>query len=161
MHRNKFYTVAAALAAAMCLTTACSENDDSTSSYDDYRLKCYEYLMENATREEVVSLPSGLQYEVLREGTGKTPKATDTVKCHYKGWLIDGTVFDSSYDNGAPATFPLNRVISGWTEGLQLMQEGSKHRLYIPYTLGYGPNGYASIPPFATLIFDVELIEVL
>jgi FKBP-type peptidyl-prolyl cis-trans isomerase FklB len=106
-------------------------------------------------------LPSGLQYQVLKEGNGRKPKATDQVKCHYEGTLIDGTMFDSSIKRGEPATFPLNQVIAGWTEGLQLMQEGAKYRFFIPYNLGYGERGAgASIPPYSTLIFDVELIEV-
>ena len=119
------------------------------------------YLAENAKKEGVVTLPSGLQYPVITEGTGKRPKATDKVKCHYEGMLVDGTLFDSSIQRGEPATFPLNQVIAGWTEGLQLMSEGSKYRFFIPYTLGYGERGAgASIPPFAALVFDVELIEV-
>lgn len=120
------------------------------------------YLAENAKKEGVVTLPSGLQYMVLKEGNGKKPKATDQVKCHYEGFLIDGTVFDSSIQHGEPAVFPLNQVIAGWTEGLQLMQEGAKYRFFIPYILGYGEGGAgASIPPYAALIFDVELLEVL
>ena len=120
------------------------------------------YLAENAKKEGVVTLPSGLQYMVLKEGNGKKPKATDQVKCHYEGFLIDGTVFDSSIQRGEPAVFPLNQVIAGWTEGLQLMQEGAKYRVFIPYILGYGEGGAgASIPPYAALIFDVELLEVL
>lgn len=120
------------------------------------------YLAENAKKEGVVTLPSGLQYMVLKEGNGKKPKATDQVKCHYDGFLIDGTVFDSSIQRGEPAVFPLNQVIAGWTEGLQLMQEGAKYRFFIPYILGYGEGGAgASIPPYAALIFDVELLEVL
>ena len=120
------------------------------------------YLAENAKKEGVVTLPSGLQYKVLTEGNGKKPKATDKVKCHYEGMLIDGTLFDSSIQRGEPATFPLNGVIAGWTERLQLMAEGSKYRLFIPYNLGYGERGAgASIPPYAALVFDVELIEVL
>ena len=119
------------------------------------------YLAENAEKEGVVTLPSGLQYLVIKEGNGKRPKATDKVKCHYEGMLVDGTLFDSSVQRGEPATFPLNQVIAGWTEGLQLMTEGSKYRFFIPYTLGYGERGAgASIPPFAALVFDVELIEV-
>ena len=118
------------------------------------------YLAENAKKEGVVTLPSGLQYLVIKEGNGKRPKATDKVKCHYEGMLVDGTLFDSSVQRGEPATFPLNQVIAGWTEGLQLMTEGSKYRFFIPYTLGYGERGAgASIPPFAALVFDVELIE--
>lgn len=120
------------------------------------------YLAENAKKEGVVTLPGGLQYMVLKEGNGKKPKATDQVKCHYEGFLIDGTVFDSSIQRGEPAVFPLNQVIAGWTEGLQLMQEGAKYRFFIPYILGYGEGGAgASIPPYAALIFDVELLEVL
>ena len=120
------------------------------------------YLADNAMKEGVVTLPSGLQYKVLSEGNGKKPKATDKVKCHYEGFLVDGTVFDSSIRRGEPAVFPLNQVIAGWTEGLQLMQEGAKYRFFIPYHLGYGEHGAgASIPPYAALVFDVELIEVL
>ena len=120
------------------------------------------YLAENRKNAKVIETPSGLQYEVLVQGTGRQPKATDTVKVHYEGFLTDGTVFDSSIQRGEPISFPLNGVIAGWTEGLQLMSEGSKYRLYIPYQLGYGERGAgASIPPYATLIFDVELIEVL
>lgn len=119
------------------------------------------FLAENGKKEGVVTLPSGLQYEVLKEGNGKKPTATDQVECHYEGKLINGQVFDSSYSRGETATFGLNQVIAGWTEGLQLMQEGAKYRFYIPYTLGYGERGAGqSIPPYATLIFDVELIEV-
>lgn len=120
------------------------------------------YLAENAKKDGVVTRESGLQYMVINEGTGKSPKATDSVKCHYEGFLIDGTVFDSSVQRGEPAVFPLNQVIAGWTEGLQLMKEGAKYRFFIPYLLGYGEGGAgASIPPYATLIFDVELIEVM
>ncbi|EFA45287.1 peptidyl-prolyl cis-trans isomerase, FKBP-type [Hallella bergensis DSM 17361] len=119
------------------------------------------FLAENGKKEGVVTLPSGLQYEVLKEGNGKKPTATDQVECHYEGKLINGQVFDSSYSRGETATFGLNQVIAGWTEGLQLMQEGAKYRFYIPYTLGYGERGAGqSIPPYATLLFDVELIEV-
>ena len=120
------------------------------------------YLAENAKKEGVITLPSGLQYQVLKEGNGKKPSAKDTVMCHYEGFLIDGTVFDSSIQRGEPATFPLQQVIAGWTEGLQLMQEGAKYRFFIPYRLGYGEGGAGnSIPPFAALIFDVELIQVV
>ena len=121
-----------------------------------------QYLAENAKKEGVVTLPSGLQYQVLREGNGRKPKATDHVKCHYEGMLVDGTLFDSSIQRGEPATFPLNGVIAGWTEGLQLMQEGAKYRFFIPYHLGYGERGAGgSIPPFSALVFDVELLEVI
>lgn len=119
------------------------------------------YLADNAKKDGVITTKSGLQYMVLQEGTGKSPKATDSVKCHYEGFLIDGTVFDSSIQRGEPATFPLGGVIAGWTEGLQLMKEGGKTRFFIPYNLAYGESGAAgSIPPYAALIFDVELIEV-
>ena len=119
------------------------------------------FLADNAKKEGVVTTESGLQYMVLTEGSGKHPVATDRVKCHYEGRLIDGTVFDSSYRRGEPATFPLNGVIAGWTEGLQLMGEGAKFRFFIPYNLAYGARGAVeSIPPYAALVFDVELIEV-
>ncbi len=120
------------------------------------------YLAENAKKEGVVTLPSGLQYQVIKEGDGKKPSAKDTVRCHYEGFLIDGTVFDSSVQRGEPAEFGLQQVIAGWTEGLQLMQEGAKYRFFIPYRLGYGESGAAgTIPPYAALIFDVELIKVI
>lgn len=120
------------------------------------------FLAENAKKEGVVTLPSGLQYQVLKEGNGKSPKATDQVKCHYEGTLINGKIFDSSYRRNEPATFPLNGVIAGWTEGLQLMKEGAKYRFFIPFNLAYGTRGAGQdIPPYATLIFDVELIEVI
>lgn len=119
------------------------------------------FLAENGKKEGVVTLPSGLQYTVLREGNGKRPSATDTVECDYEGTLINGKVFDSSYRRGEHATFPLNQVIAGWTEGLQLMQEGAKYRFFIPYNLAYGEQGAGqAIPPYAALIFDVELIKV-
>ncbi|WP_346747594.1 FKBP-type peptidyl-prolyl cis-trans isomerase [Prevotella jejuni] len=119
------------------------------------------FLAENGKKEGIITLPSGLQYQVLKEGNGKKPSATDQVVCHYEGTLIDGTVFDSSYQRNQPATFGLNQVIPGWTEGVQLMQEGAKYRFFIPYKLAYGERGAgAQIPPFATLVFDVELIEV-
>ncbi|MBF1600805.1 MAG: FKBP-type peptidyl-prolyl cis-trans isomerase [Prevotella sp.] len=119
------------------------------------------FLAENGKKDGVVTLPSGLQYQVLKEGNGKKPSATDQVVCHYEGTLIDGTVFDSSYQRNQPATFGLNQVIPGWTEGVQLMQEGAKYRFFIPYKLAYGERGAgAQIPPFAALVFDVELIEV-
>jgi peptidyl-prolyl cis-trans isomerase len=119
------------------------------------------FLAENGKKEGIVTLPSGLQYQVLKEGDGKKPSATDQVVCHYEGTLLDGTVFDSSYQRNQPATFGLNQVIPGWTEGVQLMQEGAKYRFFIPYKLAYGERGAgAQIPPFATLVFDVELIEV-
>jgi FKBP-type peptidyl-prolyl cis-trans isomerase FklB len=120
------------------------------------------FLEENKKRGNVVTLPSGLQYEILAEGNGKSPKPTDQVQCHYEGTLIDGTLFDSSIKRGKPAVFGVNQVISGWTEALQLMKEGSKWRLYLPYNLAYGEQGAGdSIPPYSSLIFEVELLKVL
>lgn len=119
------------------------------------------FLAENKKEEGVTTLPSGLQYQVLQEGSGKSPSKTDTVTTHYHGTLIDGTVFDSSYERGQPATFPVNGVIAGWTEALQLMKEGAKWRLFIPSELGYGSQGAGDdIGPNAALIFDVELLSV-
>ncbi len=119
------------------------------------------FLEENATRSEVNTLPSGLQYEVIEAGSGDKPSATDEVTVHYRGTLLDGTEFDSSYKRGEPATFGVNQVIAGWTEALQLMSEGAKWKLYIPENLGYGERGAGGqIPPYATLIFEVELISV-
>ncbi len=118
------------------------------------------FLTENSKRPEVTTLPSGLQYEILQTGTGPSPKNFHNVTCHYHGTLIDGTVFDSSVKRGQPATFPLNMVIKGWTEGLQLMPTGSKWRFFIPPHLGYGDRSVsAQIKPNSTLIFDVELIS--
>ncbi len=120
------------------------------------------FLAENKKQPGVVTTASGLQYTVLQEGTGRQPKASDTVRCHYEGRLLDGTVFDSSYRRGVPADFGLRQVISGWTEGVQLMKEGAKYRFFIPYNLAYGEHGAgADIPPYAALVFDVELIKVL
>lgn len=120
------------------------------------------FLAENKKRAAVTTTPSGLQYEVVKEGTGRHPKASDTVRCHYEGTLIDGTVFDSSYRRGMPAEFGLRQVIAGWTEGVQLMKEGAIFKFYIPYNLAYGERGAgADIPPYAALIFTVELIKVL
>ncbi|MCO6492124.1 MAG: FKBP-type peptidyl-prolyl cis-trans isomerase [Phaeodactylibacter sp.] len=119
------------------------------------------FLEANAQREEVTVLPSGLQYEVLQAGEGKKPGATDKVTVHYHGTLTDGTVFDSSVERGQPATFGVNQVISGWTEALQLMPEGSKWKLYIPSDLAYGPRGAGpKIGPYSTLVFEVELLKV-
>lgn len=120
------------------------------------------FLAENAKKEGVTTLPSGLQYEVIKEGNGKKPSATDRVQCHYEGTLIDGTIFDSSIKRGEPAVFGVNQVIKGWVEALQLMQEGAKWRLYIPYDMAYGEHGAGEmIPPYSALVFDVELIKVL
>ncbi|HHB80079.1 MAG TPA: FKBP-type peptidyl-prolyl cis-trans isomerase [Saprospiraceae bacterium] len=118
------------------------------------------FLAENATKEGVKTTASGLQYKVLKEGTGKQPKATDVVTVHYVGKLLDGTTFDSSVDRGQPATFGLNQVIPGWTEGVQLMKEGAKYRFFIPSDLAYGDAGNQAIPGGSTLIFDVELFKV-
>ena len=120
------------------------------------------FLRFNADQEGVVVLPSGLQYKVITEGSGKKPSATDKVKCHYEGRLVNGSIFDSSYKRNEPAVFGLNQVIAGWTEGVQLMSEGSKYEFYIPYDLAYGANGApGAIPPYAALTFVVELLEVL
>ena len=120
------------------------------------------FLAENKKRTGVMTTPSGLQYEIVKEGTGRQPKASDTVRCHYEGTLIDGTVFDSSYRRGMPAEFGLRQVIAGWTEGVQLMKEGSIFKFYIPYNLAYGEHGAgADIPPYAALIFTVELLKVM
>ena len=120
-----------------------------------------EFLKENAKRPGVKVTASGLQYEVLDATIGQKPKATDTVRVHYEGTLPDGTVFDSSYKRGEPISFPLNGVIAGWTEGLQLMSVGSKYKLFIPYHLGYGERGAgATIPPYSALVFTVELLGI-
>ncbi len=119
------------------------------------------YLEENAKREGVTVLASGLQYEVLVAGEGAKPSAEDTVRTHYHGTLIDGTVFDSSYDRGQPAEFPVGGVIAGWVEALQLMNAGSKWRLHVPSELAYGGQAVGSIPPHSVLVFDVELLDIL
>jgi FKBP-type peptidyl-prolyl cis-trans isomerase len=119
------------------------------------------FLVENGKKEGVKTTATGLQYLVLKEGEGPMPKATDTVKVHYRGTLVDGTQFDSSIDRGEPASFPLNRVIPGWTEGVQLMKTGSKYRFFVPFNLGYGAEGSPpDIPPYSTLIFEVELLSI-
>lgn len=120
-----------------------------------------EFLAENAKRPGIVTLPSGLQYEILSAGTGRKPSATDRVQCHYHGTLIDGTVFDSSVQRGEPAVFGVNQVIPGWVEALQLMPEGSRWKLYIPSKLAYGERQAGSIPPNSALVFEVELIKVI
>jgi FKBP-type peptidyl-prolyl cis-trans isomerase len=119
------------------------------------------FLEENAKKEGVIQRGSGLQYKTLTDGIGPKPKHTDTVKVHYEGTLIDGTKFDSSYDRGQPISFPLNGVIAGWTEGVQLMATGATYEFYIPHDLAYGTRGAGGvIPPFATLIFKVELLGI-
>ncbi len=129
----------------------------------DARLKdeASAFMASNKAKPGVQATASGIQYEIIREGTGGKPTAADTVTVHYKGQLSNGNVFDSSYDRGEPTTFPLGRVIPGWTEGLQLMPVGAHYRLYIPYELGYGERGAGpNIPPYSPLVFDVELIDV-
>jgi len=120
-----------------------------------------DFLVQNAERPGVITLESGLQYEVISAGDGATPDASSTVRTHYEGTLIGGEVFDSSYKRGEPAEFPVGGVIAGWTEALQLMQEGAKWRLFIPSNLAYGGRAAGSIPPHSTLIFDIELLKVL
>lgn len=120
------------------------------------------FLEENAQKDNIITLESGLQYEILVEGSGDKPAETDTVSTHYHGTLIDGSVFDSSVERGQPAQFPVNRVIAGWTEALQLMPVGSKWRLFIPHDLAYGPQGSGGkIPPYSALVFEVELLEIV
>lgn len=128
---------------------------------NDKKSEGEKFLAENAKNPAVQSTGSGLQYIVLQNAEGPKPVATDKVKVHYEGTLIDGTKFDSSYDRGEPIEFPLNQVIPGWTEGVQLMSVGSKYKFFVPYTLGYGEQGAGGvIPPFATLIFVVELLDI-
>jgi len=149
----------ASLLAAVCMTVAftpsflMSQNTPNAGA---------EFLADNASKEGVKTTPSGLQYKVVTEGTGKSPAATDLVKVHYRGTLLDGTEFDSSYKRNSPAEFPLNRVIPGWTEGVQLMKEGGKSIFYIPSNLAYGERGTPGGPigPNQTLIFEIELLEV-
>lgn len=137
-------------------------NGNAGSSGDQNLQEGIAFLAENGTREGVVQMESGLQYEVLQQGSGKKPGLRDKVRCHYHGTLIDGTVFDSSVQRGRPAEFPVSGVIQGWVEALQLMQEGSKYRLFIPSDLAYGTRGAGgSIGPNTTLIFDVELLEII
>ncbi len=141
---------------------AVSFGNPGTAMAQDNKAAGEAYLAANKKKEGVKVTASGLQYEVLKAGSGKQPKATDTVVVHYRGTLIDGTEFDSSYKRGEPIDFPLNRVIPGWTEGVQLMQEGAKYRFVIPSGLAYGPRGTPGGPigPDATLIFEVELLKV-
>ncbi|MHA6247984.1 FKBP-type peptidyl-prolyl cis-trans isomerase [Pontibacter sp. CAU 1760] len=145
--------------AMMALQQEMAEKQNSAGS--DNKEAGEAFLAENKEKEGVQTLPSGLQYQVLKEGTGKSPSQTDTVTTHYHGTLIDGTVFDSSYERNEPATFPVNGVIAGWTEALQLMKEGAKWRLFIPSNLAYGAQGAGgAIGPHSTLVFDVELLKV-
>ena len=162
-----FYILAIAL--VMGIATGC--DNKSTANEDDTDTVAIpenvnkrdgkRFLEENAKKEGVVTTESGLQYFVVKEGNDVHPTATDEVTVHYTGKLINGTVFDSSVERGEPATFALNQVIKGWTEGLQLMGEGAVYRFFIPYDLAYGEKGAGgTIPPYSTLIFDVELIKV-
>ena len=136
------------------------QNTMNTIKYGDTKAESEQFLAENALKEGVTTTESGLQYEVIKMGKGKKPAATDRVKVHYHGTLIDGTVFDSSVERGEPIVFGLNQVIKGWTEGVQLMPIGSKFRFYIPQELGYGAQQAGSIPPYSTLIFEVELLGI-
>ncbi len=133
---------------------------DMETKAQENKTKGAAFLAENAKKEGVKQTASGLQYKVITAGTGKSPKATDVVEVNYEGKLIDGTVFDSSYERGEPIEFPLNQVIAGWTEGLQLMKEGGKYEFYIPADIAYGEAGNAGIEPNSTLIFTVELLKV-
>ena len=146
-------------------TSETTNTEEATPEYGqqikDNKTIGREFMEENAKNDSVTQTQSGLQYMVLKEGTGAKPGPTDEVTVHYTGKLLDGTVFDSSVERGEPATFPLDKVIPGWTEGLQLMSEGSKYRLFIPSELAYGSKGSGDkILPNSTLIFDVELIKV-
>ena len=137
-----------------------SQFDSHSAGYGDTKEQGEKFLEENKLREGVIVTESGLQYEVLKMGKGKKPAATDRVKVHYHGTLTDGTVFDSSVERGEPIVFGLNQVIAGWTEGVQLMPVGSKFKFYIPQNLGYGERAAGSIPPYSTLIFEVELLDI-
>ncbi|MBR5674031.1 MAG: FKBP-type peptidyl-prolyl cis-trans isomerase [Muribaculaceae bacterium] len=172
MTMKKFLAIAMA-AILMTAMSSCgggnaSDTENTTDTVADYGTEIKdnktigrEFLEENAKNDSVIQTESGLQYMVLKEGTGAKPGPTDEVTVHYTGKLINGTVFDSSVERGEPATFPLNKVIPGWTEGLQLMSEGAKYRLFIPSELAYGEKGAGQqILPNSTLIFDVELIKV-
>lgn len=137
------------------------KQEESGKQLQGNKDKCSKFLADNAKKSGVKTLPSGLQYSVIKEGKGAKPKETDVVKTHYHGTLIDGTVFDSSVDRGEPATFPVNGVIKGWVEALQLMSVGSKWKLFVPSDLAYGDNGMPpTIGPGETLIFEVELISI-
>lgn len=134
----------------------------NTATSDENKAAGLAFLADNSKKDNIVTTASGLQYEILTAGEGKSPLATNQVTVHYQGTTIDGNKFDSSYSRGEPATFPLNRVIAGWTEGLQLMKEGAKYRFFIPSELAYGERGAGTdIPANAALIFEVELIKVL
>lgn len=137
------------------------KQQDMMASLDKNKKDGAEFLEKNALNKSVKTTKSGLQYKKIKDGNGKRPNINNVVKVHYTGTLLDGTKFDSSYDRGEPIEFPLGQVIPGWTEGLQLMDEGSKYMLYIPHNLGYGENPVGDIPPGSTLIFEVELLEIV
>lgn len=137
------------------------KQQEMMASLDKNKEEGAKFLKENSNNKSVYTTKSGLQYRKIKEGNGKRPTINNTVKVHYTGKLLDGTVFDSSVERGEPMEFPVGAVISGWTEGLQLMDEGSKYLLYIPYNLAYGENPVGDIPPGSTLIFEVELIEIV
>ena len=148
-------TLRTALAALLLTTTVCATRAETPTE------KAEKFLMENKDKEGVKTLPSGLQYKVIKDGEGATPKLTDTVVTHYRGTLLDGSEFDSSYKRKEPATFPVSGVIKGWTEALQLMKEAAKWTLYVPANLAYGARGYPPvIGPNETLIFEIELLKV-
>lgn len=158
----KYLLVIAAIAASLFFFSSCNK-DNGDFDVEEWKTSNLEFLNENAKIESVVVTNSGLQYQVISEGkeNGKSPTANDFVRCNYKGMFINGQIFDSTYLDGNPALFKLSNVIKGWVEGLQYMKEGDRFRFVIPYDLGYGASGYATIPPYSTLIFDVELLEVL
>ena len=158
----KYLLVIAAIAASLFFFSSCNK-DNGDFDVEEWKTSNLEFLNENAKIESVVVTNSGLQYQVISEGkeNGKSPTANDFVRCNYKGMFINGQIFDSTYLDGNPALFKLSNVIRGWVEGLQYMKEGDRFRFVIPYDLGYGASGYATIPPYSTLIFDVELLEVL
>lgn len=148
-------SICATSLAALLLTSGCQAQSGNPIE------RAEKFLMENKAKEDVKTLPSGLQYKVIKDGTGKTPKLTDTVSTHYRGTLLDGTEFDSSYKRNEPAEFPVSGVIKGWTEALQLMKEGAKWVLYVPPKLAYGERGAGGIiGPNETLIFEIELLKV-
>lgn len=154
----KFIFIILAIAAVLYMIYSGMKNQQSAVQNVEVGT---EFLAKNATRDGVITTASGLQYQVLQQGTGQQhPTATDTVEVHYHGTLIDGTVFDSSVERGEPISFPLNRVIPGWTEGVQLMHVGDKVRFFIPPELGYGNRSAGKIPPGSVLIFDVELLAI-
>lgn len=144
----------------LCLFVQACEQPISNEKLKELKAEGAAYLTENKKREGVLVTESGLQYEILVPAEGIKPKASDTVEVHYRGTLINGEEFDSSYKRGNTISFPLNRVIKGWTEGVQLMNAGSKFRFAIPYDLAYGQRGKGDIPPYATLIFEIELVAI-